>query len=103
MSLGYNVITAVNGKDAMMCVENYNDDIHLLLTDITMPVMDGIQLAKQLKDKMRDLKIIFTTGYIESPRSSVEPDTLPFDSWFIRKPYSISEVTKMVRKLLDQH
>jgi signal transduction histidine kinase/CheY-like chemotaxis protein len=101
-SLGYHVIPAINGKDALDCVENYEEDVHLLLTDITMPVMDGIQLAKTLKQKKPDIKIIFTTGYIESPQASVEPDALPFDSWFIRKPYSISEVTKMVRQLLDQ-
>jgi signal transduction histidine kinase/ActR/RegA family two-component response regulator len=98
-SLGYEVISAVNGKDALDKAKNHPGAIDLLLTDITMPKMDGKQLAKSLKQKMPGLKIIFTTGYSHTAQDADEM-FMP-DSWFIQKPYSISDITEIIRKLLD--
>lgn len=99
-SLGYRVISAANGKEALKKAGEHNAEIHLLLTDLTMPRMDGKQLAATLKKDLPELRIIFTTGYSNPTQDNGQP-LIP-DSWFIRKPYSIADITDIIRKLLDK-
>ncbi|MCP5046352.1 MAG: response regulator [bacterium] len=98
-SVGYHVLTAANGQEALEKTKNYEGTIKLLLTDITMPVMDGKQLAESLKRQLPGIKVIFTTGYINDRHSIT--DSLPPGSGFIQKPYSIIELTKIIRQSLD--
>jgi two-component system cell cycle sensor histidine kinase/response regulator CckA len=59
---GYNVITATDGKDALQKARDFDGKIHLLLSDIEMPGMTGIELAIQLNRERPDTKILMISG-----------------------------------------
>lgn len=99
-SLGYKVLTAENGKIALKKAKKYPGPIDLLLTDIIMPAVDGAKLAAVLREQRPSIKMIFTTGCINSPHPF--PQSLPSRSRFIQKPYSINEISGIIRELLDE-
>ena len=59
---GYRVIVASNGKDALLKAREFDGKIHLLLSDIEMPGMTGIELAIQLNQERPDMKILLISG-----------------------------------------
>lgn len=103
LAVGYTVLTAHNGKVAMEVAEQFEQDgggtVQLVLTDVMMPEMNGRELADALRKRLPGIKIIFTTGYSDDPLSITE--SLPSDSRFIQKPYSVKELSKLIRELLD--
>ena len=99
---GYHVLAAANGDEALRMVINECSDIkiHLLLTDMVMPQMGGLELATKLRELYPDTKVIFTSGYTEEPmfqQGSLEPGTE-----FIKKPYVPALLGQKVRMILDQ-
>src|SRR5262249_38510087 len=62
---GYRVVEASNGPDALALAEQFHEPLHLLLTDIIMPLMNGRELAEKLQLKRPGLKVLFTSGYEE--------------------------------------
>lgn len=99
-SLGYKVLTAENGKVALKKARKYPGSLELLLTDIIMPAVDGVQLAALLIEQRPSLKVIFTSGCITNPHPFLH--SLPPGSRFIQKPYSINSITTLIRELLDE-
>jgi CheY-like chemotaxis protein len=61
--LGYQVITATNGRQALDLYDQYREKIALVLTDVTMPEMGGIVLSQNLQAKYPAVKVIALTGY----------------------------------------
>jgi len=59
---GYKVIVAANGKDALQKARGFDGVIHLLLSDVDMPGMTGIELAIQLNQERPDTKILLISG-----------------------------------------
>jgi two-component system cell cycle response regulator CpdR len=59
---GFTVLTAADGIDALKALHRH--DVHVLFTDIIMPVMDGVELARRAKLIRPGLKVLFTTGYV---------------------------------------
>jgi len=74
--------------------------IHLLLTDVVMPVMGGRELAARLAVTWPDLKIIFTSGYLDD--AIVREEALGPRSAFIQKPFTPDALGRIVRDVLDQ-
>jgi signal transduction histidine kinase len=103
LAVGYTVITAQNGKTALEIAESHEKEtggtVHLVLTDVMMPEMNGRELADIMRKRLPGIKIVFTTGYSDDPLSITE--NLPPDSRFIQKPYSVRELSKLIRDLLD--
>src|SRR6185369_10857269 len=60
---GYRVITAVNGQEAVSCFENSSGKIDLILMDVIMPVMNGMEAYFHIHRIRPDIRIIFTSGY----------------------------------------
>ena len=60
---GYNVMTAVDGEDALHFCQRHEGAIDLLLTDIQMPRLDGLQLARCLVEHKLNVPVLFMTGY----------------------------------------
>ena len=60
---GYHVMTAVDGEDALQFCRRHQGAIDLLLTDIQMPRLDGLQLARCLVEHNLDVPVLFMTGY----------------------------------------
>lgn len=100
LTMGYTVLAAANGTDALELAAAYENTIHLLLTDITMPGMDGRELAREMIEKIPGLKVILSTGYVENFESISQ--SLPPNHSFLPKPYNVYQVTRMVRDVLDE-
>ena len=94
---GYNVLQAANGDEALSLAQRHRqDDIHLLLADIVMPQMNGIDLANQFLTIHPYTRILFTSGYPDEPvlrQGSVD---------FIQKPFVPAALSRKVREVLDK-
>jgi len=97
---GYNILLAESGTEALEKVRAHNGPIHLLLTDMVMPGMSGVEVAEQVRALHPDVKILFASGYPEShlTQSGLEVD----ERSLIRKPFNRAELAKAIRTLLDR-
>jgi two-component system, cell cycle sensor histidine kinase and response regulator CckA len=97
---GYNVITASAPIDAIRLAEQYCGKIHLLITDVIMPEMNGRQVADRLLTIFPDLKTIFMSGY--TAEIIVRQGFVHKGLDFIQKPYSTKVLAAKVREVLDR-
>ncbi|HEY5934489.1 MAG TPA: PAS domain S-box protein [Kofleriaceae bacterium] len=95
---GYQVLEARNGGEALMQFER-NPGIHLLLTDVVMPMMSGRQLAERLLAIRPDLRVLYMSGYTDDAivRHGVMRDEIEL----LQKPITPAVLTRRVRALLD--
>jgi two-component system cell cycle sensor histidine kinase/response regulator CckA len=98
---GYRVYDAGSGPEALSIWEEHGPEIHLLLTDMVMPGgLSGPDLARQLREKNSDLKIVYTTGY---SRDAVGQNLgLREGLNFLAKPYHPDNLRQTVRRGLDE-
>jgi two-component system, cell cycle sensor histidine kinase and response regulator CckA len=97
---GYRVLSAAHGVEALNIVSSYTAPIHLLITDIVMPLMGGRELVARLAQDLGALPVLFLSGY---PDSSDLDLTAPHDArGFLRKPFAPAALTRKVRALLNQ-
>jgi PAS domain S-box-containing protein len=96
---GYRVLEASNGEDGLRLATEHAGAIDLVITDVVMPVMGGRELAARLAGMWPDLKIIFTSGYIDDEIVRQEP--LGPQSAFIQKPFTPDALGRIVRDILD--
>ncbi len=82
---GFAVVEAENGAIALRVLQVLRGSVGLVLTDITMPVMDGIQLAKALRTAYPDIPVIFMTG--DLPRASQGIRLLEVGACLLLKPF----------------
>jgi PAS domain S-box-containing protein len=96
---GYTVIDASNGQKAIETVEDFDGPLHLVITDVVMPVMGGRQLVDRLLVRYPDLKVLYITGYTDDAmlRHGIKHD----NHAFLQKPFSPSDLTQKVRLVLD--
>ncbi len=100
-SLGYEVIEATNGHDALAVV-NQRDDIDLLFTDVVMPGgMNGKQLADKVQQIRPDMKVLYTSGYTQN--AIVHHGRLDAGVELLAKPYHRHELARRIRKVLNHH
>ena len=98
--LGYTVLEAGTGLDAVVLWKQHHDQIHLLVTDMVMPGgLSGRELAQHLRKQKPDLKIIFSTGY-SAETAALDLATGPSTS-FLQKPYRPPQLARAVRQCLD--
>lgn len=96
--IGYHVLSAANGKEAIRVAEAYPDNIHLLITDVLMPELDGAELAKVLCAMRPDLKVIYISGYTDTclaPEGILPPGTV-----LVNKPFSVRMLSAKMREVL---
>lgn len=98
-SAGYHVLSAANGEEALSLVAGHQGVVHLLLTDVIMPVMGGRELATRLLSSRPDLKVLYMSGYTND--AIVDQGVLDQGTQFIGKPFSVMELTRKVREVLD--
>ncbi len=98
-SRGYNVLAAPNGEAALKLAAQYPNQIHLLLTDVVMPGINGRELAEAVLRERPDIKVLFASGYMEdaSLLRGIRVDELSF----VQKPFLPSQLVRRVRLLLD--
>jgi len=95
---GYTVLVARNGPEAMSVHEHYSGRIHLLLTDLTMPDMDGRDLANRLRAERKDIKLLFMSGYPEGTVAG--KGEIANGASFIGKPFTQDDLARRVKESL---
>ncbi len=93
-SLGYDVLAARNGMEALECAARHHDSIQLLLCDIAMPGEDGPSVAARLRMQHPRLKVLFMSGY-----SSDMQEVKLSGSLFLQKPFSRTEMAAKLAEL----
>jgi two-component system cell cycle sensor histidine kinase/response regulator CckA len=96
---GYGVYKAKDGIEAVELYKRHKDEISLVLTDMGLPKLTGMDEFERLKDINPDIKLIFASGYLD-PRAKDELIKAGAKG-FLQKPYVIEEVLKKVREALD--
>ncbi|MBI5904409.1 MAG: response regulator [Deltaproteobacteria bacterium] len=97
--LGYKVLMASGGAEAVAVAREFSGGIDLLLTDVVMPGMNGSELASQLILLHPDMKVLFTSGYTEN--AIVHHGVLDEGVSFIWKPYTPSSLAWKIRGVLN--
>ena len=97
---GYTVLAAHTPGEALGMAERYEAPIHLLITDVVMPEMNGKELSVQIKKVKPDIKVLFMSGY--TGNVIVHRGILEGDVNFLQKPFSINSLAGKVREILDQ-
>jgi PAS domain S-box-containing protein len=97
--LGYNIIKAQNGRKALEIIRAQKDRIDLVITDVIMPEMGGIELAENIRTEMPEMKMIFSSGYTSNYQFSKE--ILAHSGGLLNKPYSLEDLASRVRTTLD--
>ena len=98
---GYRVLEASDAGEALrLAQEDPDQRIHLLLTDLVLPQMDGTQLAEKIKAMRPDIRVLYTSGYTGDLQA--HQDVVQRGRPFLPKPYTIEALTYKVREVLDQ-
>jgi len=92
--LGYDVLTANNGREALVKL-NDNPDVAILFSDIVMPGMNGVELARDAQDRIPGLKVILASGYVDSTLR--EHNAYPERYELAQKPYRLSDLIKKLK------
>ena len=94
---GYTVLEAANGVDALTVARSRNGAIHLLLTDIIMPMMGGVELTETFNAEFPGIPVLFMSAYTDQIMRHWN-----VLSAYIQKPYNLSDLLTQVRELLDR-
>jgi CheY-like chemotaxis protein len=96
--LGYTILEASDGYEALKLVEQSRTEIRLLLTDVIMPLMNGHELAVRLKAILPGTKVLFMSGYTDDVLAfhGIAPETD-----FIQKPFSSADLAEKLEKVLS--
>jgi len=99
-SLDYHVLAADKPARALELSETHTGRIHLLVTDVIMPEMNGRELAAQLQARDTNMKCLFMSGYtadVIAPHGVLEPGVR-----FIQKPFSRTDLAAAIRQILEE-
>lgn len=98
-SLGYKVITASNGKEAVDIYKDKGNEVALVIMDLVMPVMDGLDAFRELKKINPSVKVIVSSGYSANRIDLLRNEGV---AGFVGKPYRLGEMAEIVRKVIDE-
>ncbi|HEV7219456.1 MAG: ATP-binding protein [Terriglobales bacterium] len=96
---GYTVLEAPEGDAAIRVSESYPDFIHLLLTDVIMPGMNGRELAVRISKDRPQVRVLYMSGYTENAIG--HNGTLDAGITLLQKPFTLPDLKAKVRELLD--
>ncbi len=94
----YLVIEAHNGFQALAICQDYSDVIHMMITDIIMPQMNGIELAKQARRLRPEMKVLFMSGYVPE---YLQQQGLTDDMVLLRKPFDLEDLVLKMRAVRE--
>jgi CheY-like chemotaxis protein len=96
---GYTVAQAANGEEALQLVEELEGKIDLVLTDVVMPDMGGIELTDRLRQWWPELGVLYMSGY--APGDKLKAELSDSQHPLLEKPFSAESLTLKVRQALD--
>jgi CheY-like chemotaxis protein len=97
--VGFTVLTAVDGLEAVEIYRANADRIRFVLLDMTMPNMDGRETFEAIQEIRRDIPVILSSGFNEQYSRSRFPGSGPAE--FIQKPYGLKQLLEIVRKVVS--
>ena len=97
---GYTILTAKNGIETLKLLREYLHPVHLLLTDVVMPEMNGKELYSQAINIKPTLKVVYMSGYTDN--IIVHHGVLEKGVSFIQKPFSVDSLLRKVKEILDK-
>jgi CheY-like chemotaxis protein len=95
---GYSVYAQAGGEEALAFLRAHKDEVHILLADLVLPDMDGVELAGRAKSLRPGLKVAYMSGYVGSLMTMAG---VLRDSVLIEKPFTPERLLGNIRKLLD--
>jgi len=99
-SLNYQVLVGKDGYEAIEIYKTHGDKIKLIIMDIVMPRMGGVDAASAIQEINPEAKIIFSSGYDRT--QTLMNQKLPEHCLFISKPFTISALSRAINRLLSQ-
>lgn len=100
IELGYTVLDATSPRKAIQLADQYSGKIDLIITDVVMPEMNGKELAENIKEHYEQIRVLYMSGYTSN--AIANRGVLESNTSFLPKPFSISDIAKTVRKVLDE-
>ena len=97
---GYRVWEAANGGDAIRKFGDRSAEVDLLITDVVMPVINGLRLAEEFRNRRPDLRVIFVSGHAEDVINEQGCSATEMD--LLQKPFPPDVLVQKVRKVLDR-
>jgi len=97
--LGYQVLSAPSGFEALERETSWDGAIDLLLTDVVMPGLSGIEVAQVVRARRPKAKIIFMSGYTDEAKKTGQ---MPCGATFLQKPIDMKRLAEVIRDQLDQ-
>jgi CheY-like chemotaxis protein len=99
-ALGYTVLEAAGGAEALPAVEHHSGPVHLLLTDVVMPDQGGQKVAEAVRARIPGVKVLYMSGHTDD--AVVRHGVLEARDAFIQKPFTSSGLARKVRAVLDE-
>ena len=99
-SLNYKVLSSLSPTEALTIIDQYKDDIDLLLTDVVMPKMNGKQLYEKIVSSKPDLKVLYMSGYTEN--TIAHHGVLEKKTEFLQKPFSKMDLAQTLRRIFGK-
>lgn len=96
---GFQVLTADDGEEGLRLGSEYPGPIHLLVTDWTLPRLSGHELARRLREKRPELRVLVTSGQVAEAERLADLD---FPAAYLPKPFTPSALSRKVREVLDE-
>ncbi len=98
-SWGYNVLSAQTPAEALETATQYPKPIHLMITDLVMPGLSGVELARILRETRPELRVLYASGY--GPEVLAQYDVDAADRNFVAKPFERTVLAVKIREVLD--
>jgi DNA-binding NtrC family response regulator len=98
--LGYHMLSAARGDEAIKIAREYPGKIHLLITDVVMDELPGPELAEKLLKDRPEMKVIFISGFADgslAPSGAIKPGIV-----LLQKPFSIKTLSAKMREVLGR-
>ena len=100
MRQGYHVLSARDGSEALLLSDGHAGHIRLLLTDVVMPGMSGVELAEVLRQRRPAMRLLFMSGYSDSAMD--EHGIFAGGKALLQKPFKPDELVAKVRQILEE-
>jgi two-component system, cell cycle sensor histidine kinase and response regulator CckA len=99
--LGYSVLEAKDGGDAVALAEHYTGRIDLLLTDVVMPHIRGSEVARRMLVRRPEMHVVFMSGYTEGDLGSIPENINGTEISILQKPFELSTLAGRIREVFE--
>lgn len=97
--LGYRVLTAENGASTIEIFQRHRAEIALVMLDLVMPDMDGLETLQRLREIDPDVRVVLCSGYAREDASESQA-LIRSAAGFVRKPFNMAELSRVVSRLV---